>query len=109
MHFDTFNALALAAFAAATLDVKAETSKFVSANFGFARFGVQRADEIKNPRVGRGVGSRRAADGGLIDFNHLIQVLNAVDFAVRAGTLLGIVELFFDGFKNNFIDERGLA
>jgi len=84
IHFDTAKAIALAGFAAATLDVEAETAGFVAAFARFGKHGEEFADGAEDAGVGGRVRARRAADGRLIDFDDLVDEFDAGDFAVRA-------------------------
>ena len=72
MHLDLQNAVALAGFAAAALDVEAEPSRAVAAHLGILRLGEHGADIVEHAGVGGGVGARGAADGLLVDADDLI-------------------------------------
>ena len=75
VHFDLQDAVTLAGFAAAALDVEAEPSRAVAAHLGVLRLGEYGADIVEHAGVGGGVGARGAADGLLIDANDFIHEL----------------------------------
>ena len=83
MHLDLDDAVALAGFAAAALDVEREAAGLVAARFGFGQAGEPVADRREGAGVGRGVGARRAADRRLVDVDDLVEVLEAFDAVVR--------------------------
>src|SRR5690606_2209000 len=55
VHLDALDALALAGFAAAALDVEAEAPRLVAADLGFARLGEDPADLVEDTRIRRRV------------------------------------------------------
>src|SRR5690606_40806211 len=67
VHLDFDDAVALARFATAALDVEAETSRLVAARARFRNGGEHFADRREQSRVGGRVRARRAADRALID------------------------------------------
>ena len=79
MHLDALVPLTLALFAPAALDVEAEPPRFVSANLRFARLAEDFPDFVEDAGVGRGVGPRRAADGALIDLDHLVDLADSIN------------------------------
>ena len=72
VHLDRDDAVALARFAAAALDVEREPSRLVAARLRFGHHREQLADEREQARVGRRIRSRRPADRRLIDLDHLV-------------------------------------
>ena len=93
MHLDADDAVALAGFAASALDVEGKASRPVAAHPRFRQLREQLADMREQAGIGRGIGSRRAADRALIDVNHLVEMLDALDALVCAGALAAAVEL----------------
>src|ERR1700720_2367937 len=85
IHFDTAQPVALAGFAAAALHVEAEAARLVAALARFREHGEEFADRREDAGVGRGIRARRAADGRLIDLDHLVDLCRAFDRAERAG------------------------
>ena len=83
VHLDALGSLALARFAAAAFDVEAESARFVAANFGFAGLGEDLADFVEHAGVSGGIAARRAADRALIDLDHLVDLVDAVERLVH--------------------------
>src|SRR5690606_7384948 len=77
VHLDLDHAVALAGFAAPTLDVEAEAARHVAARARFLRAGEQLAYRRKQPAVGRRVRARRAPDRALADVDDTIDQLQA--------------------------------
>src|SRR2546422_9501531 len=92
IHFDAAEAVALAGFAAATLYVEAEAAGTVAALARFGEHGEEIADGSENASVGGGIRARRAADGGLIDFNNFVDLLGAKNFAMASGRFGGAIK-----------------
>ena len=84
VHLDRDDAVALAALAAAALDVEREASRTEPARARLRQHREQLADEREESRVGRRIRSRRAADGRLIDLDDFVELLDALDRRVRA-------------------------
>ena len=108
-HFDAPEAVALAGFAAAALDVEAEAAGAVAALARFGEHGEKLADGRENARVGGGIRTRRAADGRLVDLDDLVNVLDAQKLPVRAGGFHRAVKLLRQGAIENVVDQRGLS
>ena len=79
MHLDLDNAIAGTVFAATTLDVKAEATGAVAAQFCFWHSSKQLADWRKQPGVCCWVTSRCTAYRGLIDDNYFVDVRHSLD------------------------------
>ena len=109
MHFDFEQAVTRTRLAAAALDIERETARAVAARLGIRRLGEQIADVVEHTRIGRRVGARRAPDGRLVNVDDLIQILDADELVMRAGTGLCAVQLRCQLFVQDFVDERGLA
>ena len=75
VHLDLDDAVALAGLAAPALDVEGEAARLVAAQLGFRQSGEEVADLGEDAGVGGRVGARGAADGRLVDVDHLVQVL----------------------------------
>src|SRR6185295_5065508 len=69
VHLDALGPLALARLATAALDVEAEASDLVAADFCFPRLGEDLADLVEHAGVGRGIGAGRAPDRALVDLD----------------------------------------
>src|SRR5262249_6372604 len=84
IHLQPRGAVALASFAAAAGDVETEAARFIAADLGFAHLRVKGADFVEQFDVGRRVGTRRAADGRLVNIDHLVGQVGADDGPVGA-------------------------
>ena len=104
-----FEPVALAGFAAAALHVEAEAAGLVAALARFRQHGVEIADGREEAGVGGGIRARRAADGGLIDLDHFIDVLEAFDGIVRAGLVVRPVDLVGQRAIEDVVDQRRFA
>ncbi len=109
MHLDLDDAVALAGFASAPLDVEREATGFIAARLRFGQTGEPFADRRERSRIGRGVGARGAADGRLVDINNFIEPFNALDPVMRARMVAVVVQLLRDGFVQRFDNQRGFA
>ncbi len=109
IHFDAAEAVALAGFAAAAFYVEAEAAGAVAALAGFGELGEEFADGGEDAGVGGGVGSRRAADGGLVDFDDFVDLVGALDFAELAGALHRAVEGLRQGAIENVVHQGGFS
>src|SRR5882762_2941595 len=109
IHFDAAEAVALASFAAAAFHVEAEAAWAVAALARFGEHGEETANGREDASVGSGIRTRRAAYGGLIDFDNFVDLIRAENFAMRGGRFRGAIELLREGAIENVVDERGLA
>src|ERR1017187_2321415 len=109
VHLDAALALALAGLAASALDVEGEAAGLVSALARLGEHGEEVADCGEDAGVGGGVGARRASDGGLVDLDRLIDLVDADDAAMLAGFLARSVEVAGEGAVEDVGDQRGFA
>src|SRR5262245_30206688 len=109
IHFDAAQAVALAGFAAAAFDVETETAGAIAAFARFGKHGKKLADGPEDAGVRSGIRTRRAADGGLVDFDHFIDELNASDFAMGAEGLARAVELLRERAIEDVVYQRRFA
>ena len=79
VHLDLDDALALAGFAATAFDVEREAAGHVAARFASGHRGEELADRGEESGVGGRVRARRAADRALVDVDHLVEMLDAVE------------------------------
>ena len=109
VHLDAALAFALAGFASSALHVEAEASGLVAA---FARLG-QHGEEVAHGGEDAGVRgwirARGAADGGLVDLDDLVELVDADDAAVLAGIFAAAVEIFCQRPIEDVVDEGGFA
>src|SRR5947207_2810034 len=106
MHLDLDQAIPLARFAAAALDVERKTPGTVTALARFLHLGEQFANRREESGVRRGIRSRRAADRALIDADDFIEVLKTFDFRVRRRLLRAVVQMPRDRVIDGVVDER---
>ncbi len=109
VHVHDFHASAFAGIAASALHVKTESALAVTANLAFFHAGEKVADIVPNFRVRCRVASRRAANGRLVDFNHLVDVFEAFQMVELAYRFFGIVEHAGQFAAQNLINQRTLA
>ena len=77
VHLDAQHAVALAGLAAAALHVEREAARLVAAGARVGEAGVEVAEEREDAGVRRRVRARRAADGGLVDRDDLVDLVEA--------------------------------
>ena len=106
VHLDALQAVALARLAAPALDVEGEAAGLVAALARLGEHRVQLADGREEAGVGRGVRARRAADGRLVDLDHLVDVLEPLDGVVRARLFQRAVEVARERAVEDVVDER---
>ena len=109
VHLDLDHAVALAGLAAPALDVEAEAARAVAARARFRHLREQFADRRQQAGVGGRVGARRAADRRLVDVDHLVEQVEAVDFVVRRRLGGRAVEMAGGGGVQRVVDQRRLA
>jgi hypothetical protein len=83
VHLHLDHAVALAGFAAAALDVEAETAGLVAARTRFRHLRKQLAHGGEQPGVRGRIGARRAPDRALVDVDHLVEQVQALDRLMR--------------------------
>src|SRR6266571_2126878 len=74
VHLHFHQPVALARLAAPALHVEGKPPRAVPPELRFGEVREQLADRREQPRVGGGVGARRAPDGTLIDVDHLVDL-----------------------------------
>ncbi len=109
VHFDADDAVALAGFTAAALDVEAEAAGLVAPDLGFRRLAVELADGIEDARIRRRVGPRRPTDGRLVDVDDLIDVFDPFEGLEFPRPVGRAVDGFGHGLIEDFIDQGRLA
>ncbi len=109
MHFDLYDAIAAARFAAAALDVEAESPRLVAAHARFGGSGKKVADKIEQPRIGAGIGAGRATDGRLVDVDHLIDMLKPLNAFVAPGKGVCVVQVLGQGTVERIDDQARFA
>ena len=109
LHFDAQLALALAGLAAAAVHVEGEAPGLVAAHLALRQLGEELADLVEHAGVGARIGARRAPDGGLVDVDDLVEMLDAVDALVFAGLGARAHQLVRQGVVQHLGHQGGLA
>ena len=109
VHFDLDDAVALAGFAAAALDVEREAPGLVAAGAGFGQAGEPVADRREGAGIGGRIGARRPPDRRLVDVDDLVDELQPFDPAMGAGRGAGVVEAPRDAAVEGVDDEGRFA
>ncbi len=109
IHLDAPKPVTLAGFAAPAFHVEAEAPRFVAALARFRQHGVQIADGREQPRISSGIGARSAANGRLVDANHLVQLAHAFDLRKLARQIVRPVDLLGQRAIQNLVHQRGFA
>src|SRR4029077_2947728 len=101
--------VALARLTAAAGDIEGEASRLVPADARLGQLGEELADEGEDADVGRRVAPRGAADRRLVDVDHLVHRVHALDGAVAPGTHLGPMEVLGQPSVQDVVDQGALA
>jgi hypothetical protein len=109
VHLDLDDAVALAGLASAAPDIEAEPARLIPPGLGLVGLGVEGADLVKDAGVGGGVGAGSPADGRLVDFDDLADMLNPLDAVMEAGLGPGPGDLLGQGLVQHLIDQGALA
>ncbi len=109
VHFHLHRAVALAGFAAPALDVEGKSSGVIAALARHGRLRVQLADGGEQPGVGGRIAARGAADGRLIDCDHLVELIEPVEGRVGRGLQRGAVEFARAGGVERVVDQGGFT
>src|ERR1044072_2897659 len=108
MHLDLDLPVAPADLAALALDVEREAPGLVAARLRLGRLREEVADLVEEADVRRRVRARRAPDGGLVDGDDLVELVEPGDAAVRSRPLLRLVQAVRDGLVEHLVDQRRL-
>ena len=109
VHLHLDRTVALACLAAAALHIEGKTPLIEAANFRLIGLRKHIADEIKHLRVGGRIGTRRAPNRRLINFNHFVELLIATNGAIRARTQVRLIQAIGEHFIENSLHKRTLA
>ncbi len=109
MHFNFQNTVALTGFAAPAPDIERKPSAGVAAHFGVRCLGKQLPNVGKNAGIGRGIGTRRPADGRLVNIDYFIQLPDSVDPPAPSGFLLGAVQFCRQRLVEHLVDKGGFS
>src|SRR5579883_1812018 len=109
VHLDFDDAFALTGFAAPALDIERETARQVAAYARLRHLGEEFANAREGIRIGSRIRARRAPDWRLVDINHLVQMLHALDAVMQARLLVSAGESVRQLAIENIRDQRTLA
>src|SRR5277367_5011265 len=109
IHLDAPLTVALAGLAAPAGDVEGKSSRLIAALAGLGQHRVEVADGGEDAGVGRGIGTRRAADGRLVDADGLVDLRKALDLVVFARLFTGAVELFGERPIEDVVDQSAFS
>ena len=109
VHLHLDEPIALAGLAAAAFHVEAEAAGVIAARARLGYFGEQLAQRTKQAGVRRRVGSRRAADGTLVDVDDAVDLLEALDLPAGRRVHHRPIELVVRMREQGVVDQRGLA
>ena len=109
IHFDAAQTVALTGFAATSFDIEAEAAGAIAAFAGLGKHGEKFANRAEDAGVGGGIRARGAADGRLVDFDDFVEMLEAENGAMGAGSFAGTIKLLREGAIENVVDQRGFA
>ena len=109
VHFYLDDAIALACLAATALDIKGEAPRRKAAHFRIGGGSIQLPNIGKDTGIGRRIGARRAPDRRLVNVDHLVQMFDAFDGAVLAGTGTRVVQIRRQSLVQNLVDQRGFT
>ena len=109
VHLDLDQSIALTGLAASATHVKGEPSDLIPAGAGLGGACKEFANRGKESGVGSGIGAGGAADWALININHFIKLLQALDSVMRRRLLPARMQVPCHGGVERVIDECGLA
>ena len=109
VHFDLDQAVAAARLTAAALGVEGKAAWTVAPKLGVLRGGVEVPDVVEQAGIGGRIGARSAADGALVDADHLVELFDPLKAIMPTGTNAGVVQATRQLLVDDLIDQRGLA
>ena len=109
VHLDLDQAIALAGLAAAAAHVEAEAARRVAACARLGHLRIQFAQGREQAGIGGRIGTRGAPDRRLVDVDHLVEQVQALDLAVRRGLVRGTVDLVGGQRVQGVVDQGRLA
>ena len=109
VHFNLFNAVALARFASAALDIEGKTSAGVSARLGVPCLRKQVPDICEKSRIRCRIGARGASDRALVNGNHFVEMLHSFNPVMRAGVSRRVVQCRGKRRIKNPVDQGGFS
>ena len=108
MHLDLHKAVAGAGLTASALCVEGEPPLVVAAQPRVLGGGEEVPDVVKQARIGRGVGPGRPSDGTLVQRDHLVDKVQALDAVILSRMYLGPVLFRRQDLVENLLNQGGL-
>ncbi len=111
LHLDGDGAVAFADVAAAAGDVEGEVPWAEAAALGVGLRGEECADIVEGFDICNWIGSRGAADGGLVDEDDVVEVVGTGEFAIEVCGVgaFGLAERLHEGAVEDLMDDGGFA
>ena len=109
VHLQAVRAVSFAGLAAPAGHVETEAAGLVAAGLGLGQLRVEMADVVEELDVGGRVRAGRAADGRLVDGDHLVEMFEPFDAVEDARIADAAVEIAEQGLGQDVVDQRALA
>ena len=109
VHLDLDRAVAFARLTASSGHVEREATGFVAPGSRLFCLGEQGADVVEELCVGGRIGSRCSPDRRLVDVDHLVDQIDALDLLVSSRHHAGLVDPMRQCLPQDLLDESGLA
>ena len=109
LHLDVLEAVAAAGRAAARAGIEAERARRVLARLRHRIVGEQLAHHVERADVARRIRTRGPADRALVDHDHVVDQLRALEPIELARRLAGLALRLAQRLVQHVFDERGLA
>ena len=109
VHFHFHHAVALAGGATTTFHVEGKTPRAIAAFAGHRHLGHQLAQGREQAGVSGRVGTRRAANRGLVHVDDFVEVVQPQDVVMRCGFFMGAVNLPRRSSVQGVVHQSGFA
>ena len=109
MHLDLDDSVTAAGLAPSALDIKTETAFLVALCLGICGGCKKITDLVKNSGICGRIGTGSSSDRGLVDIDHLIQLIDTQDVIMFPGNHSGTVQVSGKSLVQDFIDQRALT
>ena len=106
VHLDLLLAVPLARFAPPAGPIETESPFAKAADLRLGERGIDLADQVEHPGVGRRIGRGRAPQGLLVHLDELVDLLEPTQFPVLARGLAAEVEVPRHGGRQRSLDQR---
>ena len=109
VHLDLDDPVSAAGFAPPPLDVEAVAAFLVAAGAGFGKLGEELPDVGEDAGIGGRVRAGGAPDGGLVDFDDLVDLPEPLNLPELSGLFLGMINLLGEGAVERVENEGALS